>query len=1022
MKAFNLSAWALNNRALVLFLMLALGVAGVASYGTLGRAEDPTFTIKTMVIKVFWPGADAREVERQVTDRIEKKLQEVPHFDYASSFSKPGEATIEVKLMDTTPPEDVPDLWYQVRKKVGDMRATLPVGIIGPFFNDEFGDTYGNIYAVSGDGFDMGDLKDYLEDIRQRLLAVPDVAKVEMLGVQEERIFVEVSHRHLATYGLTAEQVADSLRRQNIVTATGVSETQSSRVFLRVSGEFDGVDAVRAVPIEIEGQLLRLSDIAEVRAGFVDPPVALMRFKGEPVLGLAVSMKEGGDILRLGENLEAAVAEIEADLPIGISIAKVADQPTVVDKAINEFLLKLCIALGVVLLISFLSLGLRAGLVVALAVPLVLGITFMLMHPLGIGLQRISLGALIISLGLLVDDAIIAVEMMIVKMESGWKRAEAASYAWEATAMPMLSGTLITVAGFIPVGFAASTAGEYTNSIFWVVGGSLLVSWFVAVVFTPYLGVKLLPDYAKHGHGDDKPEGPLMRAFRRLVVSCVRFRWPVILGTVALFASAIVTMQNVEKQFFPSSSRPEVLVNLDLPEGSSIEATLREVERLEDRLDTMPLVVSYSSFVGEGAPRFYLPLDPILPRENFAQFVIMTEGSRESQELLDQLRQLVSREFSDIRVRVQRLENGPPVGYPVQFRVLGKDPDRVRRIAEEVRNVTATNVNTYETHMDWNERVRSVKIEVDQDKARLLGLTSDDISRTLQTLHSGYAVTQYREGIDLIDVVIRAIPEERVDLANLDDINLRSRSGANIPLSQVARITYQLEEGIIWRRSRDVVITVRADVVGNVQPATVTAAIEPLLEPIVADLPAGYRIETGGAVEESAKGEASIAALLPVVVIVVMTLLMIQLGSFSTMLLVLATAPLGIIGVAYTLLVFNVPLGFVSILGVIALSGMIIRNSVILVDQIDQDIKAGQQPFEAVIDSTIRRTRPIVLTALAAILAFVPLTQSDFWGPMAYAIIGGLTVATVLTLLFAPALYAAWFRIPSPDGAGSEAV
>lgn len=1005
----NLSAWALKAQSLVLFLMIVLGGAGAVTYTNLGRAEDPTFTIKTMVIQVLWPGATAEEVERLITDRIEKTLQEIKHFDYASSYSKPGLTVITVNLEDTTPPGAVKDTWYEVRKSVGDIAPTLPAGVVGPFFNDEFGDSYGTIYALHGDGFTMANLEDSAEDIRQRLLAIPDVAKVELIGVQNQQIEVVFSHRHITALGLTPQDVVAVLQRQNEVIPAGAAETKTDRVQLRVSGDLDGVAAIKAVPIVAEGRLLRLSDFSDVSRGYVDPQDVAMRHRGEPVLGLAISMVDGGNILDLGQALDAELSDIRDNLPLGIEIEKIADQPKVVEKSVGEFVKKLVIALSIVLIVSFLSLGIRTGIVVALAVPLTLGITFLLIAPMGIGLQRISLGALIISLGLLVDDAIIAVEMMVVKMEQGWSREDAASAAWDETAMPMLSGTLITAAGFIPVGFAASTAGEYAGSIFWVVGTALIVSWIVAVIFTPYLGAKLLPSFENH---QGKGEGSLLKAFRRIVITCLRARWLVIVATLALLATSFIAMTQVERQFFPSSSRPEVLIDVTLAEGSTFEATQTVVRRIEKDLSQMEDVLDYTVWVGEGAPRFYLPLDPVLPRPNFAQFLVMTKDAATSEIVAAKLRTRVTEEYTEVRARVSRLENGPPVGYPIQFRVLGSELEKVREVAAQVQQIIAADPAARDAHVDWGERTKMLQIEVDQERARLAGLSSQDVRQTLATVMTGLPVTQFREGTDLIDVLIRAVPEERAALNELPEIVIRNSHGENIPLAQIAAISYGQEEGIIWRRSRDIVMTARADIQSDEQPATVAARMESLLNELA--LPPGIRIETGGAVEESKKGEASIIALMPVLGLVIATLLMIQLNSFSKMFLVLATAPLGIVGVAWTLFLFDVPLGFVSILGVIALAGMIIRNSVILVDQIDQDIGAGQNSWDAIVDSTVRRARPIVLTALAAVFAFIPLTHSDFWGPMAYAIIGGLSVATMLTLLFVPALYAAWFHVLDP--------
>lgn len=1022
MRHLNLSEWALRHRSMVAYLMIVLMLAGAISYFKLGRAEDPDFTFKAMVVRTLWPGATAREVEELVTERLEKKLQEAPWVDVIRSSSRAGESLIFVLVKDYTPKKEVPNAWYEVRKKVGDIRHTLPTGVQGPFMNDEFGDTFVTIHALTGDGFDLGELRRRAEDVARELRRIDDVKKVELIGVQDERIHVELSHAKLAVHGLTVQAVADSLARQNAMAPAGFFETGSDRIRLRATGAFATVDAVRATPIYANGRSYRLSDIAEVRRGLVEPPAPTMHVQGQPAIGIAVAMNKGGDVIRLGDRIKAEVKRLEADLPTGIDVHVVADQPDIVRQSIKLFVTSLGEAIAIVLAVSFLSLGMRTGTVVALSIPLVLAITFLLMLVFGIDLQRISLGALVIALGLLVDDAIIAVEMMVVKMEQGWDRFRAATFAYTSTAFPMLTGTLITAAGFMPVGFAKSGAGEYTFSIFAVVTIALLVSWIVAVVFTPYLGYKLLDPkklaekYAAH---PDIYDTPFYRRFRGLVEWCVRRRWLVIGATVLAFALSIVAFNTgVQKQFFPASSRPELLVDLWLPQGASMTATGEVTKRVEKMIAAdagMSGSVKYiASYVGNGSPRFYLPLDQKLFHDNFAQLVITTHGIEAREDLKRRLETAFaseSGEWSDVRGRVLRLENGPPVGFPVVFRVSGEDLVALRAAAEEVAAVMRHHPNISDVNFDWNEMAKVVRLEVDQDRARALGVSVQDISFALQTLLVGSSVTQLREGDQLIDVMIRARPEERASLDNLPTINVPTASGKHVPLTQVARIHYELEQGQIWRRNRVPTVTVQADIRGGMQAPVVTAQINPQLDAVRAKLPPGFLIEVGGATEESAKGENSIKAVMPVMLLAVITLLMMQLQSMGRTLLVLLTAPLGLIGVALALLLFNVPFGFVANLGVIALSGMIMRNSVILVDQIEQDEKAGKPTWEAIVGSTVRRFRPIMLTAAAAILAMIPLTRSVFWGPMAVAIMGGLVVATVLTLLFLPALYAAWYRV-----------
>jgi multidrug efflux pump len=1015
MRGFNLSEWALEHQSLVLFFMLALAAAGVYSYFRLGQAEDPDFTFKVMVVRTFWPGASPREMEQQVTERIEKKLQETPYLDLVRSYSRSNEATIFVILKDSTPPKVVADVWYQVRKKIGDIGFTLPQGVIGPFFNDEFGDVYGNIYAFTADGYSSAELKDYVEEVRKEILRVPNVAKADVIGAQDEKIYVELSHRKLATLGIDPLAIFQVLQQQNAMTPAGSIDTDADRLFLRVSGSFDSLESIREIGIEANDRLFRLGDIARVHRGYTDPPEVKVRYKGQEALALAVSMVKGGDILRLGQDLNGAFDRIKRDLPVGIEVHQYANQPQVVSRSVNEFMKTLTEAVIIVLGVSFLSLGLRTGLVVALSIPLVLAVTFLVMMLYGIDLQRISLGALIIALGLLVDDAIIAVEMMSTKMEQGWDRTKAAGFAYTSTAFPMLTGTLITASGFLPIGFAKSSAGEYTFSIFAVVTIALLVSWVVAVIFTPYLGYKFLPDFKPHAqHGTDVYQKPFYRRFRTLVTWCVTWRKTVLAITGAVFAASLFGFQFVQQQFFPSSNRPELIIDLWLPQGASYQATEREVRRMEDKLKSDSDVVDYVAYVGGGTPRFYLPIDQQLNHPNFAQFVVLTRDNRAREQVIERLNGTLATEFTLLRGRVNRLENGPPVGYPVQFRVTGSDIATLRRTGNEIAAVMRASPHLENVHLDWNEQTKAIRLEIDQNKARVIGVSSQGLSTVLNSILAGYSITQYREKDELIEVLARAEVMERDNPGRLAEINVPTTSGKWVPLSQIAGIEYGFEEGIIWRRNRQPTVTVRADLRGDIQAPVVSKLMDPLLDPIRAKLPPHYRIEMGGAIEESAKGEQSIIAVMPLMILVVLTLLMIQLQSMQRTILVVLTAPLGLIGVAFILLTWNVPFGFVANLGVIALFGMIMRNSVILVDQIEQDIRAGRPQWEAIVESTVRRFRPIVLTAAAAVLAMIPLSRSEFWGPMAVAIMGGLVSATVLTLLFLPALYATWFRVPRP--------
>ena len=1014
---FNLSAWALRNRQIVLFLMLLLAIVGALSYTKLGQSEDPPFTFKAMVIRTNWPGATAQEVSRQVTERIEKKLMETGEYERIVSFSRPGESQVTFIARDSMHSVDIPDLWYQVRKKVSDIRHTLPPGIQGPFFNDEFGTTFGNIYALTGEGFDYAVLKDYADRIQIQLQRVKDVGKVDLLGLQDEKVWIELSNVKLATLGLPLAAVQQALEEQNAVSTAGFFETSSERLQLRVTGNFQTVEEIKNFPIRVGDRTFRISDVANVRRGFNDPPAPRMRFMGEDAIGLAVAMKDGGDILVLGKALEIEFARIQKNLPAGMQLRKVSDQPAAVKTGVGEFVQVLVEALAIVLLVSFFSLGVRTGMVVALAIPLVLAMTFACMYYLGIGLHKISLGALVLALGLLVDDAIIAVEMMAIKMEQGFDRIKAASYAWTSTAFPMLTGTLITAAGFLPIATAQSGTGEYTRSIFEVVTIALLASWVAAVLFVPYLGEKLLPDLAKihaakHGAGQPDPYAtPFYQRVRRLVEWCVRWRKTVIMATVVLFIASIVLFRFVPQQFFPASGRLELMVDLKLAEGASLSNTAEEVKRLEALLKDKAGIDNYVAYVGTGSPRFYLPLDQQLPAASFAQFVVLAKTIEERESLRTWLITTLNEQFPAMRSRVTRLENGPPVGYPVQFRVTGEHIEEVRALARKVAAKVRENPHVVNVHLDWEEPSKVVYLNIDQDRARALGVSTANLSKFLQSSLTGSSVSQYREDNELIEILLRGTLHERTELSLLPSLAVPTDNGRSVALSQIATLEYGFEEGVIWHRNRLPNVTVRADIYGKEQPATLVQQIMPTLDPIRAELPDGYLLDVGGTVEDSARGQNSVKAGVPLFIVVVLTLLMLQLRSFSRTAMVFLTAPLGLIGVTLFLMVFRQPFGFVAMLGTIALSGMIMRNSVILVDQIEQDIAAGLKPWQAIIEATVRRFRPIVLTALAAVLAMIPLSRSVFFGPMAVAIMGGLIVATALTLLFLPALYAAWFRV-----------
>ncbi len=1010
---FNLSAAALRYRQLTLFFLLAIAIGGAAAYFKLGQREDPDFAFRAMVVRTLWPGATAEQVDQQVTDRLEKKLQETPYFKWTRSHSKPGESLIILELLDTAAPKDVPAIWYQVRKKIDDVRHTLPAEAQGPFYNDEFGDVFGSIYAFTADGFTLSELRDYVDNVRQVLLRLPNVAKVELVGVQEDRIYVEISPKRLAALGVGPSAIAAALQAQNAIVSPGAVETRSHSVALRVTGQLDSVAAVSDLRLRANERTFRLGDIARVYRAMADPPVWTMRFRGKEAIGLAVSMVPNGDVLKLGEDLKGAMARVRTELPVGITFEQVSDQPAVVKLAISEFMKALAEAVAIVLVVSFVSLGFRTGLVVALTIPLVLAATFLAMLWFGIDLQRVSTGALIISLGLLVDDAMIAVEMMTRKLEEGFNKLTAATYAYSTTAFPMLTGTLITAAGFLPIATAKSTTGEYTFTIFAVVTIALVVSWFAAVIATPFIGSYLLKEHrVEEGEGPrDVYQKPFYRRLRAVIEWCIVHRKVTLVATAATFAIGVAGMNLTEKQFFPSSNRVELMVELWLAEGASIRASERETAKLERLLDQDEDVETYVSYVGNGSPRFFLSLEQNLFRANFAQVVVLTKDIGARERVVERLRAALARDFPGVRGRVLRVPLGPPVNYPVQFRVTGEDPAKLKAIAASVAERVRANPHTLDVNLDWGDKVLAMRVEVDQEKARALGVSSAGVSRALGTMVSGAPIGQYREQDRLIDVVLRAPEAERGALDQLGELAVPTETGRSVPLAQVARVQEIFEEPIIWRRSRELTLTVRADIVDGVQAPDVTTAIDPNLSAIRTALPPGYRVEAGGAFEENTKAQSSIAVGMPLMAALVLGLLMLQLKSFSRTFMVVLTAPLGIVGVALALLVFDRPFGFVAMLGTIALGGMIMRNTVILVDQIEQDRAAGAEPWIAIREATVRRFRPIVLTAAASVLAMIPLTRSVLWGPMAIAIMGGLIIATLLTILFVPALYASWFRV-----------
>jgi multidrug efflux pump subunit AcrB len=1005
--AVNFSAWSLRNRSLVIFFMIAVVAAGIMAFVRLGRGEDPPFTFRTMIVQAQWPGATVDDTLLQVTERLERKLQETPHLDYLNSYTNAGLTTIFVNLRGDTPPAVVPDVWYQVRKKVADIRGTLPRGIVGPGFNDDFGDTYGIIYGFTSDGFTQRQLRDKVEDIRSKLLLVPDVSKIEILGAQDEKIFVEFSTETLAGLGIDRNALIAALQAQNIVAPTGTIQTGDEALSLRVSGAFRSEQDVLAVNFVAGGRVLRLGDIAEVRRGHADPPQPMFRVDGKPAIGLAIAMRDGGDILRLGQNIKQAMAAIIADLPIGIEARRVADQPVTVRQAVGEFMESLWQSIAIIMGVSIISLGFRAGAVVALSVPLTLALLFPIMEFVDIDLQRISLGAIIIALGLMVDDAMSTVDAMIKRLAVGDNIEGAARFAFKTLAFPMLTGTLVTIAGFVPIGFAKSSAGEYTYSIFAVVGICLIVSWFVAVLFAPIIGAALL---SRPKQDQAAKPNVMMRAYERFLAGAMRFRWVTIVVTLAVFGGSLLATRLVPRQFFPPSDRVELVVDLSLPQNASIFATENIVERLDKILKDDADIASWTTYVGRGAIRFYLPLNVQLANPFFAQAVIVAKDIDARNRIQARLEKVLAEQFPSVVSRISPLELGPPVGWPLQYRVSGPDPSEVRDIALRLAQTIGTDPAARQINFNWMEPARELRIKVDQDEARRLGLSSEALASALNATVSGTTVTQLRDDIYLIDVVARATEDQRVSLPTLRTLQISLPNGRTVPLSQLATIEYGQEYPQIWRRDRVPTLTVQADVAPGVLPATVVDALEPSIAALNAGLPPSYHIVVGGIAEESAKSQASVLAVVPLMLFIMFSLLMIQLKSFRRLFIILCVLPLGLIGVVAGLLVSGKPLGFVAILGILSLLGMIAKNAVILLDQIETERKAGKDVWDAVIAASSSRVRPIMLTAVSTVLAMIPIAFTVFWGPMAFAIMGGLLVASMLTLVFLPVLYTTVFR------------
>ncbi|MBB3350317.1 multidrug efflux pump subunit AcrB [Rhizobium sp. BK049] len=1020
MKSFNLSDWALEHRSLVWYFMIVFILAGAFSYLNLGREEDPNFTIKTMVITAQWPGASAEEVTRQVTDRIEKKLQELESLDYTKSQTVAGQTTVFVELLPTTKARDVAPTWLRIRNMIADIKGDFPSGVVGPFFNDRFGDVFGNIYAFTSDGLTQRQLRDLVENARSEVLTVPNVGKVDVIGAQDEAIYLEFSTRQIAALGIDQQSVIQTLQAQNAVTQSGFVDAGPERIALRVSGQFTSEESLRSINLRINDRFFPLTDVATIKRGYVDPPSALFRFNGEPAIGLAIGMKQGANLLEFGEALDARMKQVIADLPIGVDVHRVSDQPQVVDEAVSGFTRALFEAIVIVLVISFISLGLRAGMVVAISIPLVLAITFVVMEYSGISLQRISLGALIIALGLLVDDAMIAVEMMVARLEAGDDLRKAATHVYTSTAFPMLTGTLVTVAGFIPVGLNSSAAGEFTFTLFVVIAVSLVVSWIVAVLFTPLLGVTILPKTMKSHH---EKKGRFAAVFSWLLTLAMRWRWITIVLTVGVFALSVGGMGLVQQQFFPNSDRTELVIDWNLPHNSSIAETNRQMAKFEkEMLADNKDIDHWTTYVGQGAPRFILSFDVQTPDVTFGQTIIVTKGLDVRDKVRAELQDYLTKTFPGTDAFVKLLDIGPPVGKPVQYRISGPDIQKVRDISQQFAGVVGTHPLLSNMVLDWNEPSRVVKVDVLQDKARQLGVSSEDIATALNGIVEGSTATQIRDDIYLVNVIGRARASERDSVQTLENLQLSTSNGKVVPLSAVANFRFELEQPTIWRRDRQPTITLKAAVIGSTQPATIVDQLKPKVEEFQKNLPVGYKVEIGGAVESSAEAQGPIAAVAPLMLFTMATILMIQLQSFSRLFLVFAVAPTALIGVVAALLLSNAPMGFVAILGILALIGILIRNSVILVVQIEQLRAEGLAPWQAVIEATEHRMRPIMLTAAAATLALIPISREIFWGPMAYAMMGGIVIGTALTLLFLPALYVAWFRIPRDENVRAEAL
>lgn len=1011
--AFNLSAWAVREQTITLFFIFAILGAGTFAFLQLGRAEDPKFTVKVMTVAAVWPGATAQEMQEQVADRLEKRLQELEYYDRVETTAYAEKVLMKIYLQDAIPSENVQEEFYQARKKLGDEKTNLPRGVIGPILNDEYSDVYFALYAMKAKGLPHRELVLKAEDIRQKLLSVSGVEKVNILGEQEQRIYVEISYQKLATLGIPVSAFFEALQLQNDVTPSGFVDTSGPRVYLRLDGAVNGIEVVKNIPVASQGRVIKIGDIAEVKRGYADPTVASIHHQGERALILGVVMKKNYNGLTLGKNLEEADRGIQEILPLGVEMSKVSDQSAVISEAIHEFMIKFFVALAVVIMVSLATLGLRVGIVVAAAVPLTLAAVFVVMMITGRDFDRITLGALILSLGLLVDDAIIAIEMMVVKMEEGYDRITAATYAWSSTAGPMFFGTLVTIAGFLPVGFAKSTAGEYAGNIFWVVAFSLVMSWVVAVTFTPYLGVKLLPNIkpVKGGHDAIYATKNYQR-FRHLVRIVVNRKRLVAAITLGLFFSAAAGMGFVQQQFFPNSDRPEIILDIHLPPGSAYSTTENTVKRIEHTVMKDPLAKIVSSYIGQGIPRFVLTTNPELQNTAYAQIVILTDGPKQRDELMRRLRKKVADgDFPEARVRIKQFVFGPPVTYPVLFRVVGPELDELRKIAARVQSAMEQNPNLLDIHLDWGERAPVERLVFDNDRLRLIGLTPQEAGLQLQAVLAGVSATQMREGIRTIDIVLRSPDAERRSLKDIENITLMTKDGKSVPLLQVARLEPGMEAPLLKRYNREAYIAVQGDVIDGMQPPEVTTQVLPHLQEIVKSLPSGYRIDTGGAIEEGEKANKALAKLFPLMLLLILAFIMFQVRSFSTMFMVFATAPLGLVGAVPALLLFNQPFGFNAILGLIGLSGILMRNTLILVDQIHHDKAAGLSDYDAIVESTVRRARPVILTALAAMLAFIPLTFSSFWGSLAFVLIGGVGVGTLLTLLFLPALYALWFKV-----------